>query len=89
MAPWWPTGLSTFLAANPDTELSISIPACGHAYVAQVLADRGIEPGNLSMGGFDIVAAVNRRMKGRLHPGAGRPAALHAGLFVGHGGLPS
>ena len=54
--------VGAYLAANPDTTVYFDT-GLWHAYVAQVLADRGIEPGKVLMGGFDIVAEVLQQME--------------------------
>ena len=78
--------VGAYLSANPDTTVYFDT-GLWHAYVAQVLVDRGVEPGKVLMGGFDIVARGPAADGGRLHPGAGRPAALHAGLHAGDGSI--
>lgn len=54
--------VGAYLNANPDTTAYFDT-GLWHAYVAQVLADRGIEPGKVLMGGFDIVAEVLQQME--------------------------
>ena len=54
--------VGSYLNANPDTNVYFDT-GLWHAYVAQVLADRGIEPGTVLMGGFDIVAEVLQQMQ--------------------------
>lgn len=54
--------VGAYLNANPDTTAYFDT-GLWHAYVAQVLADRGIEPGKHLMGGFDIVAEVLQQME--------------------------
>ena len=53
--------VGAYLNANPDTTVYFDT-GLWHAYVAQVLADRGVEPGTVLMGGFDIVAEVLQQM---------------------------
>ncbi len=53
--------VGAYLNANPDTTAYFDT-GLWHAYVAQVLADRGVEPGKVLMGGFDIVAEVLQQM---------------------------
>ncbi|MDW4499365.1 sugar ABC transporter substrate-binding protein [Sulfitobacter sp. D35] len=54
--------VGAYLNANPDTTVYFDT-GLWHAYVAQVLADRGVEPGSVLMGGFDIVAEVLQQME--------------------------
>jgi simple sugar transport system substrate-binding protein len=54
--------VGAYLNANPDTTAYFDT-GLWHAYVAQVLADRGVEPGMVLMGGFDIVAEVLQQME--------------------------
>ncbi|MXU64409.1 sugar ABC transporter substrate-binding protein [Oceanomicrobium pacificus] len=54
--------VGAYLNANPDTTAYFDT-GLWHAYVAQVLADRGVEPGTVLMGGFDIVAEVLQQME--------------------------
>ena len=54
--------VGAYLSANPDTTVYFDT-GLWHAYVAQVLADRGVEPGKVLMGGFDIVAEVLQQME--------------------------
>lgn len=54
--------VGAYLNANPDTTAYFDT-GLWHAYVAQVLADRGVEPGKVLMGGFDIVAEVLQQMQ--------------------------
>ena len=49
--------VGAYLSANPDTTVYFDT-GLWHAYVAQVLVDRGVEPGKVLMGGFDIVSEV-------------------------------
>lgn len=53
--------VGAYINANPDTTVYFDT-GLWHAYVAQVLADRGIGPGKVLMGGFDIVAEVLQQM---------------------------
>ncbi len=53
--------VGAYINANPDTTVYFDT-GLWHAFVAQVLADRGIEPGKVLMGGFDIVAEVLQQM---------------------------
>ena len=53
--------VGAYINANPDTTVYFDT-GLWHAYVAQVLADRGVEPGKVLMGGFDIVAEVLQQM---------------------------
>jgi len=53
--------VGAYINANPDTTVYFDT-GLWHAYVAQVLADRGIGPGEVLMGGFDIVAEVLQQM---------------------------
>ena len=78
--------VGAYLNAHPDTTAYFDT-GFWHAGVARVLADRGVAPGKVLLGGFDLVPEVLQQMKSGLHPGAGRPAALHAGLHAGDGGL--
>lgn len=54
--------VGAYINANPDTTVYFDT-GLWHAYVAQVLADRGVEPGKVLMGGFDIVAEVLQQME--------------------------
>jgi len=54
--------VGAYLNANPETTVYFDT-GLWHAYVAQVLADRGVEPGTVLMGGFDIVSEVLDQMK--------------------------
>jgi len=54
--------VGAYLSANPDTTVYFDT-GLWHAYVAQVLADRGVPPGKVLMGGFDIVAEVLQQME--------------------------
>lgn len=54
--------VGAYLNANPDTTAYFDT-GLWHAYVAQVLADRGVAPGTVLMGGFDIVAEVLQQME--------------------------
>lgn len=54
--------VGAYINANPDTTVYFDT-GLWHAYVAQVLADRGVEPGEVLMGGFDIVAEVLQQME--------------------------
>ncbi|MHA1547500.1 MAG: sugar ABC transporter substrate-binding protein [Alphaproteobacteria bacterium] len=53
--------VGAYINANPDTTVYFDT-GLWHAFVAQVLADRGVEPGKVLMGGFDIVAEVLQQM---------------------------
>jgi len=53
--------VGAYINANPDTTAYFDT-GLWHAYVAQVLADRGIPPGQVLMGGFDIVTEVLDQM---------------------------
>ncbi|MER9872446.1 sugar ABC transporter substrate-binding protein [Mesorhizobium sp. M0195] len=54
--------VGAYLSAHPDTTVYFDT-GLWHAYVAQVLIDRGVEPGKVLMGGFDIVSEVLQQMK--------------------------
>jgi simple sugar transport system substrate-binding protein len=54
--------VGAYLNANPDTTAYFDT-GLWHAYVAQVLIDRGVEPGTVLMGGFDIVSEVLQQME--------------------------
>ncbi len=54
--------VGAYLNANPDTTAYFDT-GLWHAYVAQVLSDRGTEPGAVLMGGFDIVSEVLQQME--------------------------
>lgn len=54
--------VGAYINANPDTTVYFDT-GLWHAYVAQVLADRGVKPGEILMGGFDIVAEVLQQMQ--------------------------
>ncbi len=54
--------VGAYLSANPDTTVYFDT-GLWHAYVAQVLVDRGVEPGKVLMGGFDIVSEVLQQME--------------------------
>lgn len=55
--------VGAYLTANPDTTVYFDT-GLWHAYVAQVLIDRGVPPGKVLMGGFDIVSEVLQQMEG-------------------------
>jgi simple sugar transport system substrate-binding protein len=55
--------VGAYLTANPDTTVYFDT-GLWHAYVAQVLIDRGVPPGKVLMGGFDIVSEVLTQMEG-------------------------
>ena len=54
--------VGAYLSANPDTTVYFDT-GLWHAYVAQVLIDRGVAPGKVLMGGFDIVSEVLQQME--------------------------
>ncbi|MCP4385397.1 MAG: sugar ABC transporter substrate-binding protein [Hyphomicrobiales bacterium] len=54
--------VGAYINANPDTTVYFDT-GLWHAFVARVLADRGIEPGKVLMGGFDIVSEVLQQME--------------------------
>ncbi|NAZ36212.1 sugar ABC transporter substrate-binding protein [Rubellimicrobium sp. CFH 75288] len=54
--------VGAYLAANPDTTAYFDT-GFWHAGVARVLADRGVEPGTVLLGGFDLVPEVLDQMK--------------------------
>jgi len=54
--------VGAYLNANPDTTVYFDT-GLWHAYVAQVLADRGVPPGQVLLGGFDIVSEVLQQME--------------------------
>lgn len=54
--------VGAYLAANPDTNAYFDT-GFWHAGVARVLADRGIPPGQVLLGGFDLVPEVLDQMK--------------------------
>jgi simple sugar transport system substrate-binding protein len=54
--------VGAYLSANPDTTVYFDT-GLWHAYVAQILIDRGVEPGKVLMGGFDIVSEVLQQME--------------------------
>ena len=54
--------VGAYINANPDTTAYFDT-GLWHAYVAQVLADRGVPPGKVLMGGFDIVSEVLQQME--------------------------
>jgi len=53
--------VGAYINANPDTTVYFDT-GLWHAYVAQVLADQGVPPGQVLMGGFDIVTEVLDQM---------------------------
>jgi simple sugar transport system substrate-binding protein len=53
--------VGAYINANPDTTVYFDT-GFWHAFVAQVLADRGVEPGEVLLGGFDIVPVVLEQM---------------------------
>ena len=65
---WAPTSRSVadrvgaYLNANPDTTAYFDT-GFWHAAVARVLKDRGIPPGKVLLGGFDLVPEVIQQMK--------------------------
>jgi simple sugar transport system substrate-binding protein len=54
--------VGAYLNANPDTTAYFDT-GLWHAWVAQVLADRGVPPGQVLLGGFDIVSEVLQQME--------------------------
>jgi simple sugar transport system substrate-binding protein len=54
--------VGAYLAANPNTNAYFDT-GFWHAGVARVLADRGIPPGQVALGGFDLVPEVLDQMK--------------------------
>jgi simple sugar transport system substrate-binding protein len=54
--------VGAYLAANPDTTAYFDT-GFWHAAVARVLADRGIAPGQVLLGGFDLVPEVVEQMQ--------------------------
>ncbi|MDJ1007484.1 MAG: sugar ABC transporter substrate-binding protein [Paracoccaceae bacterium] len=54
--------VGAYINANPDTTVYFDT-GLWHTYVAQVLADRGVAPGDVLMGGFDIVSEVLAQME--------------------------
>jgi len=54
--------VGAYLNANPDTTAYFDT-GLWHAYVARVMEDRGMEPGSVLMGGFDIVSEVLQAME--------------------------
>ncbi|TIS57486.1 MAG: sugar ABC transporter substrate-binding protein [Mesorhizobium sp.] len=54
--------VGAYLNAHPDTTVYFDT-GLWHASVARALADRGVEPGKILLGGFDIVAEVLQQMQ--------------------------
>jgi simple sugar transport system substrate-binding protein len=54
--------IGAYLNANPDTTAYFDT-GFWHAGVARVLADRGVPPGKVLLGGFDLVPEVLQQMK--------------------------
>ena len=54
--------VGAYLSANPDTTAYFDT-GFWHAAVARVLQDRGAEPGEVLLGGFDLVPEVLQQMK--------------------------
>jgi len=54
--------VGAYLSAHPDTNAYFDM-GLWHSAVARVLKDRGIPPGKVLMGGFDIVTQVLQQMK--------------------------
>jgi simple sugar transport system substrate-binding protein len=54
--------IGAYLNAHPDTTAYFDT-GYWHAGVARVLADRGIAPGKVLLGGFDLVPEVLQQMK--------------------------
>lgn len=54
--------VGAYLSANPETNAYFDT-GFWHAAVARVLADRGVEPGKVLLGGFDLVPQVLDEMK--------------------------
>jgi len=54
--------VGAYLAANPDTTAYFDT-GYWHAGVARVLADRGVEPGEVLLGGFDLVPEAVEQMQ--------------------------
>ena len=72
--------IGAYLNAHPDTTAYFDT-GFWHAGVARVLADRGVPPGKVLLGGFDLVPEVLAADEGGLRPGADRPAALQQGFL--------
>jgi len=54
--------VGAYLSANPNTNAYFDT-GFWHAAVGRVLADRGVEPGKVLLGGFDLVPEVLEQMK--------------------------
>jgi simple sugar transport system substrate-binding protein len=54
--------VGAYLNAHPETTAYFDT-GFWHAAVARVLADRGIEPGNVLLGGFDLVPEAVQQMQ--------------------------
>jgi simple sugar transport system substrate-binding protein len=54
--------VGAYLSAHPDTTAYIDT-GLWHSYVARTLKDRGIPPGKILLGGFDLPAQVIEEMK--------------------------
>lgn len=54
--------VGAYLNANPETTVYFDT-GFWHAAVARVLADRGVEPGEVLLGGFDLVPEVLEQME--------------------------
>ncbi len=54
--------VGAYLGANPDTTAYFDT-GFWHAAVARVLADRGVKPGQVLLGGFDLVPEVVEQMQ--------------------------
>jgi simple sugar transport system substrate-binding protein len=54
--------VGAYLSAHPDTNAYIDT-GLWHSYVARTLKDRGIPPGKILLGGFDLPAQVIEEMK--------------------------
>jgi len=54
--------VGAYLTANPDTTAYFDT-GYWHAAVARVLKDRGVEPGEVLLGGFDLVPEIIEQMK--------------------------
>ena len=74
--------VGAYLNAHPETTAYIETGSLDVA-VAHWLKDRGIAPGKVIVGGFDVESDVSAGNEGRLHPGPRRPTALYAGLHAG------
>ena len=78
--------VGAYLNAHPDTTAYFDT-GFWHAGVARVLHDRGVAPGKVLLGGFDLVPEVLQQMKAGYVQVQIDQQPYDAGLHAGDGGL--